>query len=267
MPKMPDALLITLRLAGVLLVIYGLLAVWAHFVSLRMIFPRPPVRYERTAEHFFLTAPDGVKINARFWANPAAKHTILFCHGNGEDLGSVSTYLEDYQKQGYAVLSWEYRGYGYSGGTPDESTTYADAEMVLDWLKQRGVPPRRVLLYGYSLGGGPAIELARRHEVGGLVVEGSFVSAYRVMTRWPLLPGDKFRNLAKIAEAKCPVLVLHGTEDEVVPFWHGEALFAAAREPKRKFFVAGASHGGVVDTAKADYWSTLRQFADSLPAP
>jgi len=254
------------KLAALGATLYVLLAVWAHFVSLRMIFPRPPVRYERTAEHFFLAAPDGVKINARFWANPAARHTILFCHGNGEDLGSVSTYLEDYHKQGYAILSWEYRGYGYSGGKPDEPTTYADAELALDWLRQRGVPLRSVMIYGYSLGGGPATELARRHEVGGLVLEAAFVSAYRVMTRWPLVYGDKFKNLAKLAEVKCPVLVMHGMADEVVPFWHGEALSAAAKEPKIKLFVPGATHGGVVDTAKAEYWSTLKRFADSLPA-
>lgn len=264
---MTEALSALWKLAALAAVLYALLAVWAHHVSLRMLFPRPPARYERTADHFHLTAPDGVKINARFWANPAAKHTILFCHGNGEDLGSVSTYLEDYHKQGYAILSWEYRGYGYSGGEPDEPSTYADAELALDWLRQRGVPMRSVILYGYSLGGGPATELARRHEVGGLVLEATFVSAYRVMTRWPLVYGDKFKNIEKLPHVKCPVLVLHGTADEMIPLWHGEALFAAAREPKAKYFAPGATHGGVVDTAKGEYWAVLRRFADSLPRP
>jgi alpha-beta hydrolase superfamily lysophospholipase len=264
---MNEALAVLWKLAAVGAVLYVMLGVWAHYVSLRMLFPRPPARYERTAEHFFLTTPDGVKINARFRANPSAKHTILFCHGNGEDLGSVSTYLEDYHKQGYSILSWEYRGYGHSGGEPDEPSTYADAEMMLNWLKQRGVPLRSVVLYGYSLGGGPATELARRHEVGGLVLEAAFVSAYRVMTRWPLVYGDKFKNLAKLEEVKCPVLVLHGTADEMIPLWHGERLFAAAREPKMKLFISGATHGGVVDTAKDKYWTTLRCFAESLSKP
>ena len=264
---MPEALSLLGKLAAIGAVLYVLLVVWAHFVSLRMLFPRPPVRYERTAEHFYLTASDGVKINARYWANPTATHTLLFNHGNGEDLGSVSTYLEDYRKQGYAVLSWEYRGYGHSGGEPDEHNAYADAEMVLDWLRQRGVPLRRVILYGYSLGGGPATELARRHEVGGLVLEAAFVSAYRVMTRWPLVYGDKFENIEKLPVVKCPVLVLHGTEDEMIPLWHGESLFAAAREPKMKLFVPGATHGGVVDTARDEYWTVLRRFAESLPGP
>jgi abhydrolase domain-containing protein 17 len=264
---MTEAFSVLWKLAAVGAVLYLLLAVWAHFVSLRMLFPRPPARYERTADHFYLTAPDGVKINARYWPNPGARHTILFCHGNGEDLGSVSTYLEDYHKHGYAILSWEYRGYGYSGGEPDEPTTYADAEMVLEWLRQRGVPLRNIILYGYSLGGGPATELARRQEVGGLVLEAAFVSAYRVMTRWPLVYGDKFKNLEKLPAVKCPVLVLHGTEDEMIPLWHGEALFAAAKEPKMKLFAPGASHGGIVDTAKDQYWTTLRRFTESLPRP
>jgi len=92
-------------------------------------------------------------------------------------------------------------------------------------------------------------------------IQNSFVSAFRVLTRIPILPFDKFVNIDKIGQVRSPVLVIHGKADEVVHFWHGEQLFATANEPKVNFWVDGAGHNDLMDVAGARYAATLRKFA------
>jgi fermentation-respiration switch protein FrsA (DUF1100 family) len=96
------------------------------------------------------------------------------------------------------------------------------------------------------------------------VLQGAFTSAYRVMTRIPLFPGDLFVNIAKVPQLRVPVLYLHGTEDRTVPCWHGEALYAATVARKMKFFVEGGHHSGLAEFAGPRYWEELKKFTDSL---
>lgn len=263
---MPEIVLSLFRVLLLLAVAYVAAAVVGHYWSLKLIFPRPPATYALGGEYFQIEASDGVKLAARHWPNPAATHTVLWFYGNGEDLGSLDSYLAEWRRRGFAIFAVDYRGYGRSGGEPSEAAAYADAALALEWLKkERGLQPGQIILMGYSLGSGPAVELATREAVGGLILLAPLVSAYRVMTVVPLLPGDKFVNLAKIGRIKCPVLIMHGTEDRTVPFWHGQKLFAAAPEPKRHLWVEGAGHGDVSDVAGERYWQAIREFADSLP--
>lgn len=257
--------MISWRIALFAVVAYVVLAVGAHFLSSSMIFPRPPVKYALGDDYIQLTAPDGVKLAARHWPNPAAKYTMLYLHGNYEDLGSVSEYMPAFLKAGYAVFALDYRRYGQSEGTPTEANVYTDTQLAYDYLRTKlGVPPERIVIFGYSLGGGPAVELALHKPAAGLVLQGAFVSTYRVMIRFPLFPGDKFVNLAKVPRLKLPVLYLHGTDDGTVPFWHGEALYAATTARKQKLFVAGGRHTGLADFTGPQYWEALKAFTDSL---
>ena len=253
------------RLLLVLALVYGLLAVGAHYLSLSMIFPRPPVKYEMGPDYVTLTAPDGTKLAARHWANPQARYTLLYLHGNYQDLGSLAEYMPTFVNHGYAVFAFDYRRYGHSAGTPAEGNLYSDTQLAYDYLRtQLGVPADRIVVYGYSLGGGPAVELARHQPVAGIVLQGAFVSSYRVMTRIPVFPGDKFANLGKMPELKCPVMVIHGTLDATVPFWHGVRLYEATAARKTKLFIEGGQHGGLADFAGPVYWDELRKFTDSL---
>jgi fermentation-respiration switch protein FrsA (DUF1100 family) len=262
---MSEVALSVVRIIALLAVAYGLLAVGAHFLSLRMIFPRPPVNYALTPDYIRLTTPDGVKIAARHWPNPEAKFTLLYLHGNYEDLGSLAEYLPQFVAAGYAVFAFDYRGYGRSGGLPDEPNTCADAKLAYDYVRKKlGVPADRIVLWGYSLGGGPAVELALREPAAGLVLQGPFVSAYRVMTRVPIFPGDKFVNIDKVPRLRLPVLVIHGTADDTVPFWHGEAIYDAITARKAKLFIENGPHAGLADYAGPRYWEALRKFTDSL---
>ena len=265
MTKMSEFVASFGRILVLLGISYGLLAIGAHFLSQSMLFPRPPVKYELGSDYVQLTAPDGVKLAARHWPNPKAKYTLLYLHGNYEDLGSLNEYLPQFIAQGYAVFAFDYRRYGHSAGVPTEANLTADASLAYDYLRtQLGVPAERIIIFGYSLGGGPGVELARQRPAAGLVLQGAFVSAYRVMTTIPVFPGDKFVNLAKVPHLKLPVLVIHGTADHTVPFWHGEKLYEALTARKQKLFVEGGPHAGLADFTGQRYWEELRKFADSL---
>lgn len=265
MPKMHELVLSAGRLLILFGIAYVLLAIGAHFLSQWMLFPRPPVKYKLGPDYVQLTAPDGVKIVARHWPNPKAKYTLLYLHGNYEDLGSLDDYLPQFVVEGYAMFAIDYRRYGHSGGVPTEANTAADAGLAYEHLRTKlGVPAERIVIFGYSLGSGPAVELARQKPAAGLVLQGAFVSAYRVMTRIPFFPGDKFVNIAKMPELKLPVFVIHGTADNTVPFWHGEALYAATTARKQKLFVDGGPHTGLGDFTGPRYWEEFRKFTDSL---
>lgn len=263
---MPEILRLVGWLAASVAVLYLLAALGAQLLAPGLLFPRPPTGYAPGPEYVRLATPDGVTLIARHWPNPAARFTLLYFHGNGEDLGMMTPYIEAYVRAGFAVFAYDYRGYGHSGGRPSEAACYADARLVFTHVRdQLGVPPGRIILFGYSLGGGSATELARTEPVAGLVLESAFVSAYRVLLSWVRLPGDKFSNLRKLAEVSCPVLVIHGTGDVTIPVWHGEALYAAAPGAKRKLIVPGGGHGGLELVAPDAYWQALREFAASLP--
>jgi hypothetical protein len=127
------------------------------------------------------------------------------------------------------------------------------------------VPPERVILHGRSLGGGIASHLASRRPAAGLILESTFVSAFRVPITRPLFPFDRFATAARLRDVRYPVLVIHGTRDEVVPYWHGQALFEKANPPRTHFWVEGAGHNDLQMVAGERYWRALREFADSLP--
>ena len=253
------------KLLAMGLVFYLLLAIGAHFLSLSMLFPRPPVKYDLGPDYLQLTTPDGVKIAARHWANPQAKYTMLYLHGNYEELGSLGEYIPTFVAAGYDVFAIDYRGYGRSEGAPSEANLYADTRLAYDYLRnQLGVPADRIIIFGYSLGGGPAVELAVSQPAAGLVLQGAFVSAYRTMTGIPLFPWDKFVNLSKVPRLRCPVMVIHGMADGTVPFLHGVKLYGAITARKTQLFVADGPHGGLADFTGPHYWAELKKFTDSL---
>lgn len=123
------------------------------------------------------------------------------------------------------------------------------------------VQPNKVIAFGRSVGTGPATDLVSRRQVAGLILQSPFLSAFRVMTRVPVLPFDRFNNLKKIKKVHCPVLIIHGTEDTVINVVHGRELFAAANEPKQALWVEGAGHNDVEVVAGPRYVNSLKAFA------
>lgn len=209
-----------------------------------------------------IPGPDGQRIAVLHLPNPQARFTLCFFHGNAEDLGDIEPFLQSLREAGLAVFAYDYPGYGLSTGTPSEKSLYASARIARKYLRETlKVSAEQTILYGRSLGGGPAVQLATEERTAGVVLQSTFVSAFRVVTRWRVLPFDPFKNLSKIDRIDCPLLVMHGQADEVISFWHGEKLFATAREPKRQLWVPGARHNDFVAVAGDRFWEALRDFS------
>jgi fermentation-respiration switch protein FrsA (DUF1100 family) len=246
--------------------VYLAFAAFAWFMSDRMMFLPPSPSYRAGQLPIVMVPTDGGSIATLHLPNPRAAITLLYAHGNAEDLGQLAPWLEELRRAGFAVLAFDYRGYGMStGGPPYAPGATSDMETVyhhaVNTLK---IPPSRLVLYGRSVGSGPATDLATRVPVGGLVLESAFVSAFRVLTRVSLLPFDRFHNLRHIRRVRAPVLVIHGTDDEVIPVSHGRRLYEAAGEPKQALFIDGAGHNDVPIIGGARYWLALAAFGGQV---
>ena len=178
--------------------------------------------------------------------------TVLYCHGNGGDLTDVGWVAEELSDRGLDVLIFDYRGYGRSDGRlTDEWGLYADAAAAYEYLtRERGVRPQRLVLHGQSLGTTAAIDVAARRSSAALVVESGLSSASEMgaiafpwLPRWlHSLARNRFESARKIASVNCPVLITHGTMDEIIPVEQGRRLYESARDPKRLVIVEGGDH-------------------------
>lgn len=249
------------RLMRSVIFIYACLCLWAYFFAEGKIFFPQPSSYQDNQDIIKLTASDGVQISAVYLPNPQAKYTLLFSHGNAEDLGYLRSLLLQLRNMGFSVFAYDYHGYGTSGGKPSEINTYRDIDAGYNYLTQKlGISPNRIIAYGRSVGTGPTVDLASRQRLAGLILESPFISAFRVVTRIPIVPFDKFNNLDKIKKINCPLLIMHGKADEVIPFAHGQQLYASALEPKQFFEVETATHNDVMLVAGTEYIKKIQQF-------
>jgi fermentation-respiration switch protein FrsA (DUF1100 family) len=256
-------LLRALLIAGIA---YAGFAVLLWLFAERLIFMPPAERYPRDDRVLLIPRAGGGTVAALHLPNPDARYTVLFSHGNAEHIVHGLDHLQGMRAAGFSVLAYDYSGYGLSTGRPSERAAYTDIEAAYDYLVHTaGVPPERIILHGRSLGGAVAADLASRRPAAGLVLESTFTSAYRV-ARLPFLPFDRFRTASKLPRIRMPVLVIHGTDDEVIGFWHGQRLHDLARGPKQRLWVPGATHNDLSWVAGERYWAALRTFADSLPA-
>jgi len=247
--------------------VYVCLLVFAYLFSDRMIFLPSDSSYEEGPGILSIKTADGAVISAVYVCEPNSEFTILYSHGNAEDIGDLREFFEIFRNEGYSVLGYDYRGYGKSTGRAGERNSYEDVESVYEYLvRDLNTPAEKIIALGRSVGGGVAMHLACEKEVAGLILESPFITAFRVITRVPLVPFDKFRNIDKIKNVRCPVLIVHGKDDRIVPLWHGEKLFKEANEPKLKFWVDGAGHNDLVFKAGKEYWEILKQFRELIQA-
>ncbi|MDY7003203.1 MAG: alpha/beta hydrolase [Cyanobacteriota bacterium] len=211
-----------------------------------------------------------------WWLSPPAEPqgTVLYCHGKN---GNVSRNLKSANrlvKLGFNVFLFDYRGYGRSSGRfPNEQRIYEDAQVALNYLlDRRGIDPKTLLVYGHSLGGAVAIELATCNpNIAGLIIESSFTSLQDTidfMGSYAFLPtqlllSQYFNSLSKVGALKMPVLYIHGTQDDTVPDRMSQMLFAATNAPKQLYLVAGAGHTNVASIASNEYLETVSEFARS----
>ena len=235
----------------------------------KLTFPVQPPGYGPDDAPLTLTTSDGVRLKARHWRAETNEWTLLVSHGNAEDIGHLKPFLDWlHRRGGFNVFAYDYRGYGHSGGRPSERGTYRDIQAAWDHVTgSAGVPPDRVILFGRSLGGGPSIWLATRESAAGLALESTFTTAFQVLLPDIWWPGDIYRNVSRIDDIRCPVLIVHGRHDRIVPVAQAERLHRRAPEPRRLVVVENANHNNIALADKEGYLRRLREFCDSLARP
>jgi fermentation-respiration switch protein FrsA (DUF1100 family) len=226
--------------------------------------PPPELR----VEDFWLTTVNGTRIHA--WWVPAwnASGAMLYCHGNAGNLSHrLGNIIQLSTMLGQSVLIFDYPGYGKSDGSPSEAGCYAAGEAAYAWLTEtKQIPPMEIVLFGESLGGGVATELALHRPHCALVLVKTFTSVPN-MARGSWLTSasasmvhNEFDNLAKIGRCPGPVYIAHGDRDHVIPLAQGQQLYKAAPSPKRFFLFKGAGHN---DPLPADFLADLAEFLTS----
>jgi fermentation-respiration switch protein FrsA (DUF1100 family) len=251
------------RLILSLLEIYVIIVLYVYFVaSDGMIFPERRSGYPDGPNILKIQTSDGGRISAVYLPNTNAALTILHSHGNAEDLGDIRPILEMFHDAGFAVFSYDYRGYGTSEGKASAKNARRDAEAAYRYLVDiLHVSPDRIIVHGRSVGAALALHVAAKEPLAGVILESPFVSAFQVLTVIRVSPLDKFRNIDVIRTIHRPVLIIHGTDDMTIPFWHGQRLFEAANEPKSCLWVNGAAHDDVSWVGGQQYWDAIRSFA------
>ena len=245
--------------------VYLFFLFYSMFWAERLIFQPQSSSYSDSGQILKIPMPDGTLVSSRYLTNASSRYTILYSHGNAEDIGDIEGVLRQFHARGFSILAYDYSGYGTSQGRPSEASSYTNIFAVYEYLRQElRIPAGQILVFGRSLGGGPSTELAGRQAVGGLILESAFTSASRVMTRIKIFPFDKFDNLKKLAFVSCPVLVVHGKRDEVIPFWHGEKLYQKAKAPKMHLWVENARHNDLFWVVGEEYWKALEQFCELI---
>jgi len=274
------------RILRSVVVIYLVVCMAIFFIQSWLIFPgadshgQPSSVVQPNAQEQLLelTASDGVKIAALFGgpmtpsADPATCPTILYCYGNGMCLADCDSIFYSLRRLGFNVIIPEYEGYGMSGGRAGEKGCFASAGAAYDWLlKNPGINPHRIVAAGWSLGGAVAIDLADHRPVAGLATFSAFTSMADMGHRlYPWLPVSlllrhRFDNLKKIADIKCPILLVHGEQDNIVPPDMCPRLAAAAGPNARQIILSRASHVDLFDIGGDALFDQFRQFVESRP--
>ena len=235
----------------------------------RTIF-QTPAEVGLAFEDVHFVTEDGVRLNGWYIPHRDAALTLLWCHGNA---GNISHRVQNirllHDRVAVNIFIFDYRGYGRSDGSISEAGTYVDGFAAVKFLGERyGVQPSQLIIFGRSLGAAVAAELATRIDSVALVLESPFVSvAEMARAVFPLLPVGRFlstqyNTVEKVRRVRTPVFVLHGDEDEVVPFAQGRKVFDAAAEPKKFYAIRGAGHNDTFMVGGEPYYAALREALD-----
>ena len=268
------------RVLGIALVGYvGILALLVYNEP-RLVYPGAEPRDENysvrpsNTEEVWIDSFDGTRLHAWLLKSPEPQRTILFCHGNAENVAGVGHHFgrrlrDELQAD---VLVVDYRGFGLTGGQPNEAAVVGDCAAALKWLSQHtGLQPEAITLFGRSLGGGIAVQLASQFGARELIIDRTFdslVSPAACKFPWipvSLLMRNRFPSDQYIASCRMPVFQTHFAEDELIPLDCAKALFARVTNPDSEFHeIPGGSH---LEPLPKSYWPVLREFLERTNQP
>jgi fermentation-respiration switch protein FrsA (DUF1100 family) len=254
----------TLNIIAMICLAYMGLAIVLYYMQPRFLYepvreiPYTPAELGLDFEEVYFRTGDRLRLHGWFVPAQNSEFTVLYCHGNG---GNMMYFLETVNfinKLGLNCFVFDYRGYGSSQGEPTENGTYLDVRAAYRWLtKKKGVAPKCIILFGWSLGGSIAAYLAGKVKPAGLVIESTFTS-YRDIGRkfYPYMPVKWFARfnyptVDYVRKVKCPVLIIHSRNDEMIPFEFGLAIYNAANEPKKFVEIFGGHNDGFFVSSEA----------------
>lgn len=270
---------ISLIFIGISLILYTFACLLLRWGQTRFIFV-PDSAIKSTPQEYNLDYQDvwldieQEKIHG-WWipTSDSSAPVLLYFHGNGSNNGDLVDIAAMFHQLGLSVLLIDYRGYGKSSPTfPNETRVYQDAIAAWDYLTgDRNIDPQNIFVYGHSLGGAIAIDLAIKHpQMAGLITEGTFTSIrdmaaldkfFRV---FPLdwIINQHFNSITKIKSLKVPLLIIHGNRDELIPMSMAEQLYANAPQSKQLVTIAEANHNNLPQVGGSEYFSNLKQFIE-----
>ncbi len=269
-----------LKFIVVIVACYGLLVVVVYFMQDRMLYlPEVPGRMLTMTptnagmdyEDVSIETTDGVTLHGWFVVGQSSQ-VLLFFHGNAGNISHRLDSIRQFLDLGFSVLIIDYRGYGQSEGRTTETGIYRDADAAWRYLIEgRGIAASDIVVFGRSLGASVASRLAAQHQPLALIVESSFTSVPEIaQDLYPWLPARWLSRLSHatrdfVRDVWCPVLVVHSRDDEIIPFHHGEAIFASANEPRTLLAIHGTHNDAFLRDERA-YIEGLRTFLTGLAA-
>ncbi|MCM8538644.1 MAG: alpha/beta hydrolase [Lentisphaeraceae bacterium] len=232
-----------------------------HFVS------QVPVRSAHSFANLLIPSQSGQNINAWFVPSKSNTGTVMYCRGNKGNMSDDIRVIQVWNKLGYNVMIFDYQGFGISKGEPSEYNCYDDADAVYSWLRNNRLINKKFIIHGKSIGGAVAAKLATSTKCDGLIIESSFTSIEDLgKKRFPYIPGafyyNEFPTETLLKSVSSPVLVMHSSEDETVPFGMGQKLFDAVKGEKSFFTLKGEHNETMAQTPS--YLRALETFSGSL---
>ncbi|MBN2169292.1 MAG: alpha/beta hydrolase [Actinobacteria bacterium] len=230
----------------------------------------PPPPWADGSDEIWIETSDNTRIHGLWWPEPSNRPALLFLHGNAQEVYSWSLIREELMSLDLRMLLVDYRGYGKSEGEPDEEGLYMDAFGAVEWLNDKGVEDKDIVVFGKSLGGAVACEIAADKNFKGVILESTFTSLKSVAESLfpPIIAFsheiDLYDSIRKIKSIDCPVLIIHGDKDDLIPASEGKALFEGADEPKDIFIVEGAGHNDVSMVAGPEYAERIADWLKNI---
>ena len=246
----------------ILMVIFALYVVGAltlYFLQGRIMFAPDTNRVLPSAvnlpglEEVVLQTKQGHKLYSWYLPAKNGQPTLLFFHGNGGNVANREEKFRQLGARGFGVLMLGYRGFGGSEGSPSEAAMVEDAQLAYEHLKGQGLTSKQIVIYGESIGSSVAVQLAAKVQSAAVILEAPMYSVLSIaQSRYPYVPvraflRDKFETNLFIKQIKSPLLIVHGSDDGVIPLSSGLALYDVAIEPKRFHVVDGAQHNNLYD--------------------
>lgn len=213
-----------------------------------------------------INTADSVTLDGWFVPADNKRGVLLFFHGNAGNISHRLDSIQIFNSLGLDVLIIDYRGFGQSTGTPSETGTYQDAEAAWRYLiEEYRFSPQDIIIFGRSLGGAVAVHLASQQNPAALILESTFTSVPDLAAElYPWLPARwlsrfQYNSLQKIKAVTCPVLVVHSSQDEIIPATHSSRIFSMAREPKQFLKISGSHDSGFLASGRV-YTAGLDHF-------